>query len=365
MVISRSSMALCFPSWNDFLSSLVITGFRVALFALGIAIAQSGLAGEPATDAPVRSLFLLRPFALADLNLDSRTDVETSAAVSPNDVSWFDLPRSPRYLLVDEAVASEPDITKPGPDMGDYPNSAFTLPKGRAYVEMAPFTIATADAENPASYNWPFMLRFGLTDDVELRLIGSGLTSVYSQPDTIVGFSPLILDAKVHLWDDQMSRLIPAASLEVYIQTNWGSPDFQGGVQSSLNLNLDFPVTKKTNIEMTFGYTGVQDAVRVLTGARFIPRFNHLVPTVHKENLNVNQFSYQWAIEHQLTERFQVFVHGYYNGPILLQSGPGTVIGIGYFYQMTKRSTVFNSYNAAVDETAAPFSSQLGIAFAF
>lgn len=277
--------------------------------------------------------------------------------------TFTDLPRL--LTTTDVAVPSEPDIAKPGPDMGDYPNSAFTLPKGRAYVEFAPFTYQTADANNPASYNWPFMLRYGITDNVEFRLIGSGLTAVYPPGDTTIGFAPLILDTKVHLWNDKMDMLIPAASLEVYIQTNWGSPAFQGGVQPSLNLNLDFPFTQKTNVEMTFGYTGVQDAVGVLTGTRFIPRFNHKVPIIHRENLNVNQFSYQWAIEHQVTTQLQVFLHGYYNGPVLFQSGPGSVVGVGYFYQLSSRSTLFNSYNAAIDQTAAPFSTQLGMAFAF
>src|SRR5690349_13859582 len=27
-----------------------------------------------------------------------------------------------------------PDIDSPGPDLGDFPNSAYTLPKGRAYI---------------------------------------------------------------------------------------------------------------------------------------------------------------------------------------------------------------------------------------
>ena len=345
-----------------------VRGLWFGLLVMGTFFAQVSLAEEPSLIGgifrDVRGSAELPRSRMQPVTADIRSDL--FPIDRPRSDSWFDLPRSPRYLLVDESAStSEPDITKPGPDMGDYPNSAFTLPKGRIYIESAPFTLASADAENPASYNWPFMLRYGLTDNVELRLIGSGLTSVYSQPDTVVGFSPLILDTKVHLWNDQMARLIPAASLEVFIQTNWGSPDFQGGVQPSLNLNLDFPVTQKTNIEMTFGYTGVQDAVRVVTGNRFVPRFGHIVPSVHKENLNVNQFSYQWAIEHQLTERLQVFVHGYYNGPILLQSGPGKVVGVGYFFQLSKRSTLFNSYNAAVDQTAAPFSTQLGLAFAF
>lgn len=263
------------------------------------------------------------------------------------------------------STTSEADISKPGPDMGDYPNSAYTLPKGRAYVEFAPFTYQTADPQNSASYNFPFLLRYGVTDNVELRLLGSGLTSVYDPSGTVTGVAPLIIDTKIHMWDDQIKRLIPAASLEVYVQTNWGSPQFQGGVQPSLNLNLDFPFTEKTNVEMTFGYTGVQDAIDLRTGKVFFPRFNHRIRLLHNLGLDVNQFAYQWAIEHQVTEKFQVFLHGYYNGPILFQSGPGKVVGVGYFYQINKRSTLFNSYNAAIDNFAPPFSTQLGLAFAF
>jgi hypothetical protein len=37
------------------------------------------------------------------------------------------------------------------------------------------------------------MLRYGLTDDAELGLIGSGLMSVYDPGKTVVGFAPLIL----------------------------------------------------------------------------------------------------------------------------------------------------------------------------
>jgi hypothetical protein len=259
---------------------------------------------------------------------------------------------------------SEPDISEPGPDMGDYPNSAFTLPKGRAYIEFAPLNLQTADRYNSASYNAPFLLRYGITDDVELRLIGSGITTVFDPGNTLSGFSPLIIDTKIHMWDDRMEQMIPAASLEVYVQTNWGSPAFQSGVEPSINLNLDFPVTEKTNIEMTFGYTGIQDALFVVTGDRFFPRLGHKIPKLHQANLNVNQFSYQWAIEQQVTEKFQIFVHGYFNGPVYLQSGPGKVIGTGWFYRVSKRSMIFSSYNAGMDSSTAPFTTQLGVAFA-
>lgn len=224
--------------------------------------------------------------------------------------------------------------------MGNYPNSAYTLRQGRIYVESAPFSYQTSTQQNPAAYNFPFLLRYGLTDDVEIRLAGNGLTSTNDFPGSTTGFAPLILDTKVHLWDEQMDVFIPAAALEVYLQTNWGSKEFRSGVQPSLNLNLDFPLTDITNVEMTLGYTGVQ------------------------ADVEVNQFSYQWAIEQQVTDPLQLFVHGYYLAPVGSLDF-SNVIGAGGFYQLSKQTTLFTSFNAATDRNSPPFSTQFGMAFAF
>ncbi|MEI7698967.1 MAG: transporter [Planctomycetia bacterium] len=248
---------------------------------------------------------------------------------------------TPLFMKKDlSGTPSEPDISDPGPDMGNYPNSAYTLRQGRIYVESAPFGYQTGNAQGPAAWNWPFLLRYGLTDDVELRLTGNGLTSLQNPSDGKTGFAPLILDTKVHLWDEQMDRFIPAAGLEVSVQTNLGSKELQVGVQPSLNLNLDFPLTDETNVEMTLGYTGVQ------------------------ADVEVNQCSFQWAVEQQVTNPLQLFVHGYYLAP----AGSldfSHVIGAGGFYQLSKSMTLFTSANAAIDHNSPPFSTQLGLAFAF
>jgi hypothetical protein len=238
-------------------------------------------------------------------------------------------------------MRSEPDISKPGPDLGDYPNSAYTLPKGRIYVESAPFGYRTGNQQIAAAYAWQFLLRYGLTDDVELRVLGFGLTSIDWPGDRTTGFSPLILDTKVHLWDEQMDRLVPAAALEVSIQTNWASKAFQAGVQPSLNLNLDFPFTEFTNLEMTFGLTTSED------------------PAVGSTS------SFQWAVEHELSESLQIFLHGNINRTIFPGSGLSDTIGVGYFYKFSTRTMLFNSYNAAIDGVTAPFTTQLGLAIAF
>lgn len=82
---------------------------------------------------------------------------------------------------------------------------------------------------------------------------------------------------------------------------------------------------------MTFSYTGVQ----------------------HVET--VNQFSYQWAMGYQLTSLLQVLIQGYYSAPLGPEVGSNNAIGAGYFSQLSTRTILFNSNNAAIDETSAPF----------
>jgi hypothetical protein len=263
----------------------------------------------------------------------------------------------------DDPPVPWPDISQPGPDMGDFPNSAYTLPKGKAYIELAPFMLSGPNAENPSSYSTPYLLRYGVTDDVEFRLFGSGFTRVYgSHPAS--GFSPLSLDTKIHLWDQNNDWFIPAVSFEAYLQTNWGTKAFDGGWQESIALNFDMLLTKKTNLEWTIGYSGVRDAVNVVSGNRFIPRHGYLHPVFHRENATTYQFSIQWALEHEVTDRLQVFTHGFLNGGILVDQGPGLMVGGGAFWKFSSRLIGWGSCNASLDEINPPVMGQVGFAIA-
>jgi hypothetical protein len=257
-----------------------------------------------------------------------------------------------------------PNISEPGPDMGDFPNSAFTLPMGRAYVEFSPVTMFTADKQNPQGYVAPYLLRYGITDNVEFRLFGNGLTHV-AGPVPTTGFSPLNLDLKIHLWNDRKEWLIPAVSLEVFLLTTWGSSQFTGGWEPSLNLNFDLPITKKVNLEWTLGYTGVQQAININTKEIFIPRFNFLVPGLHRSfNLNFNQFAAQWAIEFEVNDQLEIFVHGFHNGAILLNLGAGEMVGVGAFWKFNRGLTAFGSVNGGLTPNLPSFAAQLGFAVA-
>lgn len=257
-----------------------------------------------------------------------------------------------------------PNISEPGPDMGDFPNSANTLPKGRAYLEFSPVTIFNSDRQNPAGYAAPYLLRYGLTDDVEFRVFGNGLTYV-GNPSPTTGFSPLNLDLKVHLWDDRKEWLIPAVSLEGYVLTTWGSSQFNGGWQPSLNLNFDLPITSKLDLEWTLAYGGIQKAINTTTGEVFTPRYNFPVPGVHQSlDFTENEFSVQWAVEYELTETLEVFVHGFYNGAPQLSLGSGEMVGAGAFWKLSSRTKVFGSLNTGLTPNMPSIAGQLGVAIA-
>lgn len=283
---------------------------------------------------------------------DIVTKPQTSAAsdlLKPNDSSAND---------------DGPDVGKPGPDMGDYPNSAYTLKKNRLQFEIAPASFRTRNANNASAYATPFLLRYGLTDDVEFRVLGTGLTSLIS-PNEITGFGVLTFDTKIHLWNDQIKYLIPAVSFEASLQTQIGSPAFQAGTEPALNINMDFPFTEKTNFEATIGYSGNQTSVNLIS---FFPKDTTLqgkFPSGVQFNENVYVAYLQWAVEQELTEKFSVFVHGFVARPVSTFNETAVVTGAGFFYQCSKQTMLFGSANAGLTDVPAPFLTQLGVAYAF
>ena len=62
------------------------------------------------------------------------------------------------------------DIRDPDPDTANFPNGAYTLPKGRMYIENSPVSFYGPSTITPPQYNWEYLLRYGLTDNLELRL---------------------------------------------------------------------------------------------------------------------------------------------------------------------------------------------------
>ncbi|UZR29324.1 transporter [Methylococcus mesophilus] len=260
--------------------------------------------------------------------------------------------RSPENL---ESWRSQPDIANPGADLANFPNSAFTLPEGRAYVEIAPFAYYGSAENQPAQYNTEFLLRYGLTDDIELRLFGNGVSwQGGAKPEW--GFSPLAFDTKIQLWLEKQDYFLPAAGFEAYLQTPWlsSSSVFNQGTQPSFTFNFDQSLPFDIDLEYNFGATRTQN--------------------VNQDN--VWELSIQWALQRDLFDRdFAVFVHGYHNNLSLPRgstTAPGTLggdsqnaVGAGFIWTLNNRISFWGQTSRGTTRITASIISFMGFAAAF
>jgi hypothetical protein len=250
------------------------------------------------------------------------------------------------------------DIRDPDPDTANFPNGAYTVPKGRMYIENSPvgFYSASHNKSAPRTYQWEFLIRYGLTDNLELRIFSNGLTTQAAQmtEPAATGFSPLAFDFKVNFWEENTRYHIPAMGVEMYIQTTFGSAEFSNGTQPSLNLLFDQSLPFGIGFEYNFGITGVQNGAGQIA----------------------YQFSYQWSLQRQVVKDFDVFFHGFYNAaalPRLLQFQEPqnaripnvTAVGTGGIWTVNDRLAVFGSYNFGVTPAAPRTIALTGFAIAF
>ncbi|QJD29995.1 hypothetical protein [Methylococcus geothermalis] len=267
-----------------------------------------------------------------------------------------DRPPSPSPAASPEPAAPEsavPTIREPGPDLSNFPNSSYTLPEGGIYLEMSPLMLQGASSNSVKQYNWEVLFRYGLTDDLELRLFTQGLT-VQGPPQSATGFSPLTFDTKIHLYKDDFEYFNYSVGLEAYVQTTWGSPVFNGGTQGSLMLNADHVLPFDVAFNWNFGFASLQD----FKGAEVI------LP------------SFQWALQRDIVEDFALFLQGYVNAAALPRTlhagtvGPVQmlqehVMGVGFQWTVNDRIAVFGSYSGALGDYVPSYLGTMGLAIAF
>ena len=250
------------------------------------------------------------------------------------------------------------NIRDPDPDTANFPNGAYTLPKGRMYVETSPFGLygASRNGAQPRVYQWEFLARYGLTDNLEFRIFSNGFTAqapLRKTPGT-TGFSPLAFDFKANFCEENTRYHVPAVGVELYIQTTLGSPAFNGGTQPSISLLFDQTLPLGISFEYNLGITGVQNSAGQIA----------------------YQFSYQWSLQRQVVKDFDIFFHGFYDAaalPRLLQfQNPATqgiprivVMGIGGIKTVNDRFAIFGSYNLGVTPASPRDIALLGLAVAF
>lgn len=250
------------------------------------------------------------------------------------------------------------NIRDPDPDTANFPNGAYTLPKGRFYIENSPigFYRRSADGNQPSMYQWEYLLRYGLTDNLEFRVFSNGITHQSGSGDqsSILGYQPLAFDFKANFWEENTRYHIPAMGLEIYLQTPlFGSSAFNNGTQPSVNLLFDQTLPFEIGFEYNIGYTGVQNS----------------------EGQIAYQFSYQWSLQREVVTDLDVFFHGFYNAAALprltqFQSSSQaaipnvTVVGVGSIWTVNNRLAVFGSYNFGVTPDAPISFALMGFALA-
>lgn len=212
----------------------------------------------------------------------------------PARVLWFLVMLAfPTLVLPSAEEVNSEDIRVPGPDLANFPNSAFVAPHGMFLLEMTPVFYTGESSHVAQQYNLEYLLRYGLFGFLEIRLYSQGF-SVQGKPEPAVGFSPLVFDTKLQFRDEGDEFYLPAVGLEVLLQTTWlSSPAFNGGTEPSFSLNLDKTLPFDLEVEVNVG------------AARF--------ENPDDVSERVWDFTFSWALQREVIPDFAVFVNGYNN----------------------------------------------------
>jgi hypothetical protein len=241
------------------------------------------------------------------------------------------------------------DIHLPGPDLANYPNSAFTVPQGSIYLETSPGIFTGKSDVSNAQWNWGYLLRYGVTDDIELRLLSDGLVSQGST----TGFAPLAFDGKIHLGAWEWHGFNAAVGVEGSVQsTSWlASPAYKGPVQYSFALLVDHELPWDIAFEWNIGFVRQHFD-------------NHIIEYLP---------SLQWAFQRNISEDVAVFINGYHNSlPTAAASGipalpwpQQQMAGLGAQWALHSRLAVFGNYNWGLTRLSPDYHANLGFALSF
>lgn len=237
------------------------------------------------------------------------------------------------------ALGDEYSIRNPGPDLANFPNSAFTLPHGRAYVELSPVNLNTPNTGSSGSYSAGYLLRYGVIDNLELRLFSSGYTDVRGDEGT-QGLSPQVLDLKWHVLDEDGRRHLPAVGVEFALETEWASPALRQGWNPSLSFNFDQELPLGIAFEYNVGF------LRQL-GENGSAQFPAMLA---------------WAFQRELFGPIDIFVNGY---SYLGDGPPSCAVGGGFVWVPWDRLAIFTNTAAGLTAVTPAAYILVGLAVAF
>ncbi len=258
-----------------------------------------------------------------------------------------------------EAWHFEPDIDNPGADLANWPNSAFTLPQGRSYLEVAPFGYYSSSRGRPQQFDMEYLIRYGATDDVELRVFGNGSTFTGGQVNHW-NYAPMGFDTKFQIMTEHPDSILPAMGFEAYILTQWlGSSITNGGTQPGFSFNFDQSLPFEIDFEYNIGAYRSQNQF----------------------GKNEWDYNFQWALQKSFfIPSFSLFIHGYINGATIPRSPVSqskivttngvtsvndNIVGGGFIWSLTKRLSVWGQASTGTSSGSASLLTYSGFAIAF
>ncbi len=231
-------------------------------------------------------------------------------------------------------------VSDPGPDLANFPNSAFTLPAGRAYVEWVPLNHETRDRSGGgARYSAGYLLRYGVTNDVEFRLLSSGYVFQRGAGRNS-GLAPLVFDLKWHVADEDVSRHLPAFGIEVALETNLAKRAYRAGNLPSVSFNFDQALPWGIAFEYNVG-CGVQ---------------------LDDVGRTQYQAAFSWALQREVIDDVALFVNGYTNAG---EGAPSSAVGVGGQWNLTRRWAFFTNVSTGLTANISRVSTMAGFAVAF
>lgn len=233
--------------------------------------------------------------------------------------------------------ADEPSIKSPGADMANFPNGSFTLPQGSAYVETAG-NYNSKSTYSSEQYNVSYLLRYGLTDNIELRLMSDGYAFVHDENKT-QGMNPQTFDIKWHLIDENEDIFLPSVAVEFGTQTTWADSVFKEGTLPFLSLNFDNELPFDVALNYSIGFDSQLDS------------------NGNKEYL----LALGWAFQRNIAEDVAVFVNGYTNTAAGLTT---SAVGGGGQWTPTERVAIFTNIAAGLTASTPDIYGLLGFAVA-
>lgn len=278
--------------------------------------------------------------------------------------------QTPIYLLLmvgGSAVChAQPDILNPGPQLPTYPTNTGTLPEGRAYFELAPFNYEGKTQGEAGKYYTQFLAHYGLIDNIELRVYGSGLTWSEGK-ESNTAFAPLSFSAVISIWSEHDDYpYLPAFSIETLVNTQWlGNSETNSGTNPGVQFAFSKDIPFDTNLNISMG--PVRSTQGVDVGGRSINEYHW-------------DFLFQWALQKDLIDnKLSVFAHGYYNGSADLSIPPigshlsrpdmygvgKTVIGGGLIWTVNDRFSIFGQVSGGTNTQSPSMVSWSGFAVAF